>query len=172
MTTNQPIASFDDLLTSLHRRARRLTSCPHEAADLAQETALKVWQRGIDGAPIDNTQAYAMTALRNLARTRWRDRKPWDELQDNTATTPPEAPRRIACAELRAAMVRLPAPQAELMHLVAEGETSPAQLARITGLPLGTVMSRLARARVTLRADMGLGKTAPSDALYDHGTGL
>lgn len=167
MITDNSLDHFEDLLALLHRRARRLTACPDEAADMAQETALKIWQARLDGREMDNLQAYAMTALRNLAHTRWRDRKPWDELKDDMASTPPDAPRRIACAELRAAMMRLPKAQAELMALVAEGETSPAHLARLTGQPVGTVMSRLARARKTLRADMGLTQTAPSDALYD-----
>lgn len=165
----QPEPTFAQLADLLHRRARRLRSCPHEAADLAQETALRVWQQQQDDVRIDNLRAYALTALGNLARSRWRDRHPWEELQDDMMTTQPDAPRRIACAELCNAMTRLPPAQAHLMTLVAGGETSPAALARITGQPLGTVMSRLARARATLRHQMGLGKTAPSSALYQSG---
>lgn len=159
--------TFDALLPQLHRRARRLTSCPDEAADLAQEAALRVWQHQCDGTPIDNARAYAMTALHNLARSRWRRRQNWAELTEDIAAVSPEAPQRIACAELRAALTRLPDAQADLMALVAQGETSPAQLARITGQPLGTVMSRLARARAALRVDMGLSKTAPSRLLFE-----
>ena len=158
--------AFATILTLLHRRARTLVACPAEAADLAQDTALKLWQRLGDGAEPDDLAAYAMTALRNQARSHWRARKPWQELREDMATTQPEAPCRIACAELRAALTRLPKTQGELMGLVASGETSPAALARITGQPLGTVMSRLARARATLRADMGLEQTEPVRALY------
>ena len=41
--THQP-TDFSSLVTLLHARARTLRSCPQDAADLAQETALKVWQ--------------------------------------------------------------------------------------------------------------------------------
>lgn len=167
MTTTQSTDDFDSLVKRLHRRARRLNANPADAADLAQEVALKLWHQHCTGVQIDNEQAYAMTALHNLARSRWRNRRVFEELQDDTAATPPDALRRIACAQLRAAVARLPPPQGELMALVAAGETSPAHLARITGVPVGTVMSRLARARMTLRADMGMDRDSPSAALYD-----
>lgn len=162
----QPQIDFTTLARTLHSRARQLRSCPQEAADLAQDTALRVWQQHRSGAKIDNLRAYALVALHNLARSRWRSRTAWVELEEDMASTPPDAPRRLACAQLRDALTRLPPDQARLMSLVAGGETSPARLAHITGHPLGTVMSRLARARAKLRSDLGLGKTTPSAALY------
>lgn len=166
MTTPYPREfRLERLLPALRRRARRLTSCPQEADDLVQEAALKLWERHRAGVEIADETAYGMTALRNLARSRWRDRRNWDELTDDMAATAPEAPARIACAEMRAALDRLPDPQADLLRLVLRGETSPARLARLTGLPPGTVMSRLARARAALRRDLGLEKNAPSRML-------
>jgi RNA polymerase sigma factor (sigma-70 family) len=166
MNRNTSDDAFATILTLLHRRARSLVASPDEAADLAQDTALKLWQQMCNGAEPDDLVAYAMTALRNQARSRWRTHRPWQELHDDMATTAPEAPGRIACAELRVALSRLPKSQGELMALVATGETSPAALARITGQPLGTVMSRLARARATLRGDLGLEQSAPVRSLY------
>lgn len=170
MRHHHDTASFDAVLNSLHKRAQRLTSDREEAEDLAQEAAMKVWVK-TRGTEIDNIEAYAMTALGNLARSHWRARRPVDAYSDEMAATPPDAFRRLACAELRAALLRLPEPQARLMELVAEGETSPAQLARLTGQPLGTVMSRLARARATLRRDMGMDRTAPSATLFEEEPG-
>jgi len=158
---------FARLLTALHRRARRLDRCPEEAADLAQEAAMKLLQKLESGARIDRPEAYAMTALANLARSRWRGKRPSEELTDDAATTEPDALARIACGEIAAAIARLPEPQARLIQLVAVGETRPADLARTTGVPLGTVMSRLARARATLRHEMGLGARTPSSELYE-----
>lgn len=170
MTNTSQIDAFETVLKLLHQRARSMVSCPQDAADLAQDTALKLWQRQCQGSCPDDLAAYAMTALRNGARSFWRSRKPWQELTEDMATTQPDAPGRIACAELRAALSRLPPSQCELMALVAEGETSPAEMARITGQPRGTVMSRLARARARLRREVGLAQSAPVRSLYalDH----
>ena len=161
-----PDPDFAQILTLLHRRARRLRSCPHEAADLAQDTALRLLQHCRTGAQIRDPRAYALGALHNMARSQWRSRRSWVELQDDMATTLPDAPRRIACAQLCDAIADLPPEQARLIALVAAGETSPARLARITGQPPGTVMSRLARARATMRRRMGMGKSTPTCTLY------
>ena len=163
--------TFDDLLAMLHRRAKRLVRCPEAAADVAQDTALRVWRQMEDGLDIDNTEAYAMAALKNRARSYWRAQREVSELTEDVGAVEPDAMRRIACAELFAAMARLPEAQARLMTMVAEGETSPSNLARLTGLPTGTVMSRLARARASLRLDMGLSRTAPSESLYRDAQG-
>ena len=166
MTGQQGNGSFESVLALLHRRARAMVSCPQEATDLAQDTALKLWQRQCDGALPDDLADYAMVALRNQARSRWRRRKETVEYHDDMATSAPDAPGRIACAELARALARLPRAQGELMALVAHGETSPQALARLTGQPPGTVMSRLARARARLREDMGLARDEPVRALY------
>jgi len=154
------------LLPRLHARARRLTRSPDDAEDLTQETALRLCQALARTDEINTPDAYAMTVLHNLARQRWRQRKPTEALEDDMALTAPAAPARIACAELRAAIARLPKDQSDLMNMVIAGESSPNRLAALTGVPKGTVMSRLARARRTLRSDMGLADGAPVSELF------
>ena len=149
------------LMPRLMRRARRLCGSRDAAEDLVQETVLKLLQRRLQGAPIAAPESYAMIVLHNLARQGWRDRHPTEEVAEDMASTAPCGPGKLACAELSAAIDRLPEAQARLMRLVAGGETSPARLAAITGVPVGTVMSRLARARVQLRVDMDLECGAP-----------
>lgn len=139
------------LLPSLRRNALRLTGCPHLAEDMAQETLLKLLQRLRAGYVPENLSAYAMTTLSNQIRSQWRSRQPTEPLTDDVAITQPVAQSRLELAELCRAITHLPPPQARLMALVATGETSPAALARQTGQPIGTVMSRLSRARATLR---------------------
>jgi RNA polymerase sigma-70 factor (ECF subfamily) len=147
---------LEDLLPKLLRRARRLTGTRSDAEDMVQETALRLWQLLREGQEIDAPERYAMTMLHNLARQRWRRRQPTEELTEEMAQAGPIAPARIACAELQAAIERLPKDQAVLMRLVMMGETSPQVLAERVGVPVGTVMSRLGRARATLRGEMGL----------------
>lgn len=167
-----PIAASDFARLSrlLHTRARALTASRADAADLAQDAVLAVWRRHRTGAQIDDLRAYAMAALRNAARTRWRSRRDWDDLDEAQISCAPDAPRRIACAEVGVALSRLPRAQAQLMRLVAQGETSPRALADLTGVPLGTVMSRLARARARLRAELGLSKSASTTQLFEDTT--
>lgn len=157
-----------DVLPLLNCRARKISDNPSDAADLAQEAALKIWQRYQSGATIADPRAYAMTTLRNIARSEWRTRPPMDELAEDVASAPPEAPRMIACAELREAIDRLPDDQAKLLKLVMTGETSPRVLARRIGVRSGTVMSRLARARARLREEMGMSQTCSVLTLFEE----
>ena len=144
------------LMPKLMRRARRLTRSPADAEDMAQETALRLWQLLEENAGVEAPERYAMAMLHNLARQSWRRRRVSEELTEEMLQASPLAPARIACAELRAAIDRLPAEQAQLMRMVMAGETSPQVLAVLVGLPKGTVMSRLGRARARLRAEIGL----------------
>lgn len=154
------------LLPKLEARARRLTGDPDAAQDLAQEAALKLWSARREGREIEDFEAYAMTTLRHLVTSRWRSRVVAEPLEEDCATTPPDALVRISLARTQAAIDRLPDAQARLMRYVVEGDTSPADLARRTGLPPGTVMSRLARARAQLRREMDLPDHAPVSGLY------
>lgn len=160
----EPIAPPEPLAAlhpDLMRLARRLAGSEAEAQDLAQETILRLWRRRIDLGDVDDLRAYARAALRNLYRQGLR-RAPFEALED--APEPmieSQVFAVLALDELSEAITRLPADQARLIRLVAAGETSPAILARLTGCRVGTVMSRLSRARARLRRDMGLGETAP-----------
>ena len=161
-------AQLTALLPELTRLARGLTGNRAQAEDLCQEVLLKLWARPDRCAGIDNLHAYALAALRNQYRQNLRMVKtePLPDDADGIQTELPRALAVIALSELQSAIARLPAGQAHLIGLVIAGETSPDALARLTGLPRGTVMSRLARARATLRGEMGLAAKAPvSDLL-------
>ncbi|WP_299552720.1 sigma-70 family RNA polymerase sigma factor [uncultured Tateyamaria sp.] len=138
------------LIPLLTRRARRLARSRAEAEDLVQDTLLSLCQRLHDGSRVDDLPAYAMRMLSNRARRGLRVQAT-DELEDDHALTEPDALLRLDCADTLAAIAKLPKAQRQLMDLVVAGETSPRALSNATGLPLGTVMSRLARARAKLR---------------------
>ncbi|WP_299686958.1 sigma-70 family RNA polymerase sigma factor [uncultured Tateyamaria sp.] len=138
------------LIPALTRRARKLARSRAEAEDLVQDTLLSLCQRLHEQARIDDLPAYAMRTLGNRAQRGWRQ-TPTQELEEDDALILPDAHMRLDCADTLAAVATLPTPQRQLMELVAAGETSPRALAMATGLPLGTVMSRLARARAKLR---------------------
>lgn len=151
MTTQSPLTRLIPMLT---RRARRLTRSHSAADDLVQETLLRLIQRARRGGPIDDLPAYAMRTLTNQARMSWRRASETEELEEDHATVQPEAPMRLDCADALRVIETLPRDQADLMRLVAGGESSPARLAKLTGVPQGTVMSRLSRARARLRQEL------------------
>ncbi len=101
-----------------------------------------------------------MVILRNLAHARWRARIKLAELEEDSACVQPVAESRLVVDTLCRAIDRLPPEQAAVMRLVLAGEVSPQVIAQRLRLPPGTVMSRLARARASLRATMGMGARA------------
>jgi RNA polymerase sigma-70 factor (ECF subfamily) len=151
------------LIPDLRRLSRRLVRDPDRADDLAQEALLRVWAQMAAGAEIDNLRPYLMESARNLAR---RPARQGEEL--NEADMPviaPEAPGKLAMRDVAAALARLPKAEASMILDVATGSMSYADLAARSGLPLGTVMSRLSRSRARLRKHCGLPKAGPVAAL-------
>lgn len=144
------------LMPQLARRARRLSANASDADDLVQETILNVLLAQKTGRPIQHLPKYCMTVLRHQAYRQWRKTREAEPLTDDVAQVLPDAPMRLAYAETQAAIQKLPPAQHELMMLIASGEARPARLAQLTGVPLGTVMSRLARARTTLRTQLNM----------------
>ncbi len=162
--------AFLALLPDLRRSARRLSRSVEDADDLVQDTLLRVWARlamaragATDQAPVTDLRAYAFATLRNCARTRGAGVLPSpsapqdahhaaEALQDARADTEGQ----MAATEAMAALDALPEDQRTLLRLrVLEG-LSYAEIAAQTGLPLGTVTSRLSRGRRALRRSLGL----------------
>ena len=134
-----------------------------EAEDMTQEALALVLARIRHGEKIENPGAYLRTVLRNQ---RQHAPEPFNELtQGNTPSITPAAPARMAMADVRCAISRLPPRQRELMQALLADEPSYKELARRFHLPVGTVMSRIARARQRLRKDLGLPRGSAVPAL-------
>lgn len=157
-----PPTALCELMPAMIRLARQLTGNRDQAQDLCQEVLLKLWARLQAGHEVEDLRAYAMAALRNQYRQQLREAVPAAELNEVDEPVAPIVFATLAVHDLEAAIADLPQPQARLIRLVAEGETSPIKLAEIIGCPVGTVMSRLARARAKLRAEVGLGENSPT----------
>jgi RNA polymerase sigma-70 factor (ECF subfamily) len=174
-----PSRAFVALMPDLRRAARRLTRSTADADDLVQETLLRVWsrmamvQRGQhDGTPVLDLRAYAFTTLRNCARTRPPGPPQTANGAPDTRADPgadPEA-RALATEALRA-LSALPDDQRRLMRLRALDGLSYSEIAAETGLPMGTVTSRLARGRRALRAALELPSDAPLADLFPPPSG-
>ena len=93
---------ISDLLPKLLRRARRLARTRDEAEDMAQETALRLWQVLREDSSVLAPERYAMIMLHNLARQRWRSRRVTEEVTDDMLQAAKTALQRtrspVSCA--------------------------------------------------------------------------
>jgi RNA polymerase sigma factor (sigma-70 family) len=159
-------------MDSAYSLARYLCRDATAAEDIVQEALLKAF-RSFAGYRGGDPKAWLLTIVRNVFFDLARAGRPWVgvvEAGDNLADLPDESQpgaeteliRRSDVAAVRAAVEAIPEPFREALVLREFEELSYAAIAQITGAPLGTVMSRLARARRQLALNMGLGREAAS----------
>lgn len=143
-----------ELIPFLRAFARSLCGNPEMADDLAQETLVKAWQARHMFAAGTNLKAWLFTILRNQfysdRRRAWRQ-APWD--QDAAERIPGSANEQTWAAELSdtaRALKILSDEQREALILVGAGGFSYEDAAKICNCAVGTVKSRVARARRSL----------------------
>lgn len=145
-----------EVIPSLRRYARALTGRTDEADDLVQDSLERamsrwhLWQRDRALRP------WLFTIMHNLFISgRRRDaRRPTQVAFENEEDLPGTAPTQAAgleMAELAAALEKLSDEQREALLLVGLEGFTYGEVADITGVPIGTVMSRLSRGRERLR---------------------
>ena len=149
-----PTDRLFDHLEDLHIYALHLTRDPDLAEDLVQDTVCQMLSRDVSLADVGNPRAYLAAILRNLWIDRARRAAPRHLPLDVHDPPDPgaDAFHDLACAELWAAIDKLPAAYAQVLRLRVAGGLSYPELADALGIPIGTVMSRIARAREHLRA--------------------
>ena len=145
------------LLPRLRRFAAGLTGSVQEGDDVVQTACLRALERYHQWEPGSRLDSWMFRIIRNLwldrAKSAWNrlvrsDPEILAEIPDHSLSREIEARDELSCA--RAAIAALPAAQREVLLLVTvEGLTYEAA-ADVLGIPLGTVMSRLARARVAV----------------------
>ncbi len=152
-----------DLIPRLRRYARALVGDRATADDLVQDTLERAWaklhlyRRGTD------LRAWLFTVMHNVHVNRVRATRLTDVLDDEMPELAQRAPQgdALLVRDLDRGIARLPAEQRAVLLLVTLEEMSYDEVARTLGIPIGTVMSRLSRAREKLRAMM-LGQSAPA----------
>lgn len=155
---------IEPYLDRLYGFALSLAGSPDDAEDLVQECGVRAL--AARRAPRDEPayRAWLFTILRNafLDRLRRRSEIPVEEPE---AEVPPldwsaiarEEQRLVNVLTVRAGLARLPLAQREIIALVDIAGFSYAEAAAQLGVPVGTVMSRLSRARQALLARMQTG---------------
>ena len=144
------------LIPHLRAFARTLAGDPTSADDLAQDAMMKAWDARASYQMGTNMKAWTFMILRNQfyseKRRSWRQTQLDQEAAERTlvAVDDPEAP--VALDELRLGLSMLPAEQREALILVGAGGFAYEEAADICGCAVGTVKSRVSRARRALQA--------------------
>jgi RNA polymerase sigma-70 factor (ECF subfamily) len=151
------------VLPRLRRFARGLTGAAAEADDLVQaacERALARKHQFEEGTRFDSW-------MFRIVQTIWIDQIRARDVRKEDAEVPEErlgsdepvrrVEARLALEEVRRAVDLLPPDQRTALLLVTVDGLSYKQAAEIAGVPVGTIMSRLARARIALQAQLAAG---------------
>jgi len=139
-------------LPRLRRYARALTGDSASADDLVQDTVERGWTRIAQWRPDGDLRAWLFGIMHNLHIDQLRRAAPPAvELEDGDLPDAPCSTATLDMRDLERALQQLPTAQREVLLLVALEELRYEDVAAALGIPLGTVMSRLSRARENLR---------------------
>lgn len=155
-----PTIRPDDVVAELgplRRYARSLTGDRSEAEDLVHDTLVRALERRASFRPGGNLRGWLLSVLHNCfvdtRRSRQAGIRRAAEVGALAATVAPATQEEaVRLAQVRAAFARLPEEQRAALHLVAIEGLSYQAAAELLGVPQGTLMSRIARARAALRA--------------------
>lgn len=168
MEGRERLAQFELLvtphLTRAYNLARLLVGNSSDAEDLVQEASLRAF-RALDGFQGGDSRTWLLVIVRNLCYSFLAHRRgsdnvvPFEEEQhsDADSSTSPETKmlQTTSADGLRRAIEQLPPEFRETLVLRELEGLSYREIAEIAAVPVGTVMSRLARARQQLRRRLG-----------------
>jgi RNA polymerase sigma-70 factor, ECF subfamily len=136
---------------SLLRFALKMVRDRHRAEDLVQETLLSAWRNFHQFQPGTNCRAWLFRILINARNRQFSRQSELAEVVSIDDVQVREPEMMSVSAEINSALARLSGEHREILMLgIVEG-FSVKELASILSLPVGTVMSRLSRARARLR---------------------
>lgn len=145
----------DEHAAALYRMAYRLVGDRHEAEDLVQDAFRSAWKSRGQFKPGRGERAWLVAILRRRVVDHWRRPRPPTALahqDDFDAELPGDDPLRDELTdEMQRALNRLPDELRETLLLVVVAELTHQETADLLGVPLGTVLSRVSRARQRLR---------------------
>ncbi len=136
--------------------ARGLCGRPDMADDLVQETLMKAWAAQERFEPGTSMRAWTFVILRNAYLTDMRRNRFRGEYDENVAerilTAPAGQEEPIHLSDMHRALLTLPPERREALLLVGAGGFSYEEAANICGCAVGTIKSRVGRARAALNA--------------------
>ena len=163
-----------NIIPHLRAFGRSLSGSREAADDLVQETMLKAWSARDRFQPGTSMRAWTFIILRNVFLSQMRRnrfRGEWDDLvADRLLAAPAGQDKQLELADVHRAMQLLPEAQREALILVGAGGFAYEEAADICGVAVGTIKSRVARARVALDSIISEGRL-PGRLASDLGGG-
>ena len=141
----------------LRRFARSLCGDASLADDLVQDCIERALKKSHLYDATKPLRAWLYAVLRNIHVSNWRSNvkhtssKNIDDLQEGEGATRAEQEDNFSTSLITEALDKLPAQQREVLVLISLEEVSYKQASEIIGVPIGTIMSRLSRARSLLK---------------------
>ena len=152
------VAFKSDLLSaipSLRAFVVSLSQNADKAADLVQETLVKAWDKHESFQPGTNLKAWLFTILRNefysQMRKRGREVQDSDGIMTARLAVHPSQHGQLDLKDFRAALEKLPEDQREAIILIGASGFSYEEAAEICDCAIGTIKSRVSRARTRLQ---------------------
>jgi RNA polymerase sigma-70 factor (ECF subfamily) len=140
---------------ALYRIAYRLVGNQHDAEDLVQEAFRSAWNSRSRYRPDLGERAWLVTILRRRVVDGWRKRRTrtisFDDAALEIGVAGDDPTAREFDDHVQAALAQLPDQLRETLLLVVVGELTHQEVADMLSIPLGTVLSRVSRARTRLR---------------------
>jgi len=156
---NDMLLQVEPLIPALRRYARALLRNPTAADDLVQdclERAVSRWRQRREG----NTRSWLFTILHNLAVNQFRQTAARgrhvtiDESNEDDFGQDAVQEQTLMYRDVLDKLEKLPDDQRAVLLLVAVEDLSYAEAAKVLNIPIGTVMSRLSRARERLQQEI------------------
>ncbi len=148
-------ALVDEHGSALYRMAYRMMGDAHEAEDMVQEAFRSAWKSRSRYESGRGDRAWLAQMLRRRVIDRWRKKAPPSVFSDDTPFEPGvEGDDPLAnefSDEIQHGLDQLPKQLRETLLLVVVGELTHQEVANLLDVPLGTVLSRVSRARQRLR---------------------
>lgn len=156
---DQETRPFDVIaqLTALRRYARSLVRNASDAEDLVHDALVRAYERRTTFRTGASLRAWLFAILHNTHIDRGRKqtarlRLEEVRIEEAELSYPAEQEQSLRLRQVREAFLGLPEEQREALHLVAVEDMSYQEAAEALGIPIGTLMSRISRARARLRS--------------------
>ena len=166
MTVSGVLTHIEACIPALRRYAAALLRNREDADDLVHDCLVRALDKLHTRRDNADVRAWLFTIMHNLFVSQLRRSKarpagePLDETHERMGTRP-EQESGLQWRDLVRALNQLPVEQRAVILLVSVEDLSYAQTAQVLGIPIGTVMSRLARGRERLRQMTEDGESRP-----------